>query len=104
MLIRFTTPCVLGTAEYASGDEADMPNDVANAALSLGRAVRVMSAAVLTAAPDAVLTAAPDAAVEPAAPTADPVGDSAATSLRESPAPDDGDGRPKRRLTPADRN
>ena len=83
MLIRFTTPCVLGTTEYASGDEANLPNDVANAALSLGRAVRVMS--------DAVLTAAPDAAVEPAAPTADP-------------APDDGDGRPKRRLIPADRN
>jgi len=96
MLIRFTTPCVLGTTEYASGDEADMPNDVANAALSLGRAVRVMS--------DAVLTAAPDAAVAPAAPTADPVGDSAAASLRESPAPDDGDDRPKRRLILADRN
>ena len=83
MLIRFTTPCVLGTTEYASGGEADLPNDVANAALSLGRAVRVM--------PDAVLTAASDAAVAPAAPTADPV-------------LDDGDGRPKRRLTPADRN
>jgi len=99
MLIRFTTPCVLGTTEYASGDEANLPNDVANAALSLGRAVRVMSDAVLTVASDAVLTvasdavltAAPDAAVEPAAPTADP-------------APDDGDGRPKRRLIPADRN
>ena len=60
MLIRFTTPCVLGTTEYASGDEADMPNDVANAALSLGRAVRVMSAAVLTAEPE-----------PPVAPTAD---------------------------------
>ena len=89
MLIRFTTPCVLGTTEYASGDEADLPNDVANAALSLGRAVRVMSDAVLTAAPDA--TAAPAATEPPAAPTADL-------------APDDGDGRPKRRLTPADRN
>ena len=102
MLIRFTTPCVLGTTEYASGDEADLPNDVANAALSLGRAVRVMSDAVLTAAPDA--TAAPAATEPPAAPTADPVGDSAATSLRESPAPDDGDDRPKRRLIVADRN
>jgi len=91
MLIRFTTPSVLGTTEYASGAEADLPNDMANAALSLGRAVRVMSDAVLTVASDAVLTAAPDAAVEPAAPTADP-------------APDDGDGRPKRRLIPADRN
>jgi len=91
MLIRFTTPSVLGTTEYASGAEADLPSDMANAALSLGRAVRVMSDAVLTVASDAVLTAAPDAAVEPAAPTADP-------------APDDGDGRPKRRLIPADRN
>ena len=42
MLIRFTTPCVLGTTEYASGAEADLPADVANMALSLGRAVRVM--------------------------------------------------------------
>ena len=98
MLIRFTTPCVLGTTEYASGDEADLPNDVANAALSLGRAVWVMPDAVWVI-PAAVLTAAPVAMG-----AHDPVGDSAATSLRESPAPDDGDGRPKRRLTLADRN
>jgi hypothetical protein len=42
MLIRFTTPCVLGTTEYASGAEADLAPDVANMALSLGRGVRVM--------------------------------------------------------------
>jgi hypothetical protein len=44
MLIRFTVPCVLGSTEYASGDEADLPPDVANMALSLGRGVRVMPA------------------------------------------------------------
>jgi hypothetical protein len=35
MLIRFTTPCVLGTTEYASGAEADLAPDVANMVLSL---------------------------------------------------------------------
>ena len=75
MLIRFTTPSVLGTTEYASGAEADLPNDVANMALSLGRAVRVMSDVVLTAVPDAA--AAPE---PPAAPTADPAPDDDAAS------------------------
>jgi hypothetical protein len=42
MLIRFTTHCVLGTTEYASGAEADLAPDVANMVLSLGRGVRVM--------------------------------------------------------------
>jgi hypothetical protein len=42
MLIRFTTPCVLGTTEYASGAEADLAPEMANMALSLGRGVRVM--------------------------------------------------------------
>jgi hypothetical protein len=42
MLIRFTMPCVLGTTEYASDAEADLPPEVANMALMLGRGVRAM--------------------------------------------------------------
>jgi len=81
MLIRFTTPCVLGTTEYASGDEADLPNDVANATLSLGRAVRVLPNAVLTAAPTAAAATEPQPALQPEPPA----------------APDDDAARPKRR-------
>jgi hypothetical protein len=77
MLIRFTTPCVLGTTEYASGAEADLPPDVANMALSLGRGVRVMADAEAAPAPD------PQATQQPELPATDA-------------APDDG-GRPKRR-------
>lgn len=75
MLIRFTTACVLGMTEYASGDEADLPPDMANIALSLGRGVRVM--------PE---PAAPVPAPQPV-PEPQPVAD---------PAPEDG-ARPKRR-------
>lgn len=75
----FTMPCVLGTTEYASGAEADLPADVANMALSLGRGVRVMPDAEATpAAPEPQATQQP----EPT-PTADP-------------APGDGTGRAKR--------
>ena len=82
MLIRFTTPCVLGTTEYASGDEADLPNDVANAALSLGRAVRVL----------------PDAAAAPAAPEPKPALQPEPPEARTAdPAPDDAPAPTKRR-------
>jgi hypothetical protein len=77
MLIRFTTPCVLGTTEYASGAEADLAPDVANMALSLGRGVRVM--------PEAA-SLAPEPQPEPAPHADDP-----------SPAPDDAATRLKRR-------
>jgi hypothetical protein len=84
MLIRFTMPCVLGTTEYASGDEADLPPDMANVALSLGRGVRVM----------------PDAEPAPAAPQADPQPDPQPAPEPQPPAADPGPvegARPKRR-------
>ncbi len=80
MLIRFTIPCVLGTTEYASGDEADLPPDVANMALSLGRGVRVM----------------PDPEPVPAAPQPDPQPAPQPQRPAADPAPDEA-ARPKRR-------
>jgi hypothetical protein len=76
MLIRFTTPCVLGTTEYASGAEADLAPDMANAALSLGRGVRVM--------PDATVapTPAPEPQPEPAPHADDSAPDDAATRIK----------------------
>ena len=76
MLIRFTTPCALGTTEYASGAEADLPVDVANMALSLGRGVRVMpdAAPAAPAAPDPQPEPSPTPAADPA-PAADPQDD-----------------------------
>ena len=77
MLIRFTTHCVLGTAEYASGAEADLAPDVANMVLSLGRGVRVMPGET---------PPTPEPQPEPAPHADDP-----------SPAPDDAATRLKRR-------
>ena len=51
MLIRFTTPSFIAGTEYASGAEADLPADVANMALSLGRAVQVVGEPAPTADP-----------------------------------------------------
>jgi hypothetical protein len=70
MLIRFTTPCVLGTTEYASGAEADLAPDVANMVLSLGRGVRVMPEAV-SLAPEPQPEPAPHA--DDPSPVSDPV-------------------------------
>jgi hypothetical protein len=80
MLIRFTMPCALGTTEYASGDEADLPPDVANMALSLGRGVRVI----------------PDPEPVPAAPQPDPRPAPEPQPPAADPAPDEA-ARPKRR-------
>jgi len=81
MLIRFTTPSVLGTTEYASGDEADLAPDVAHMALSLGRGVRVVVSA-----PDLA------PAAENPVPDAEPH-----AAGNDAPAPDDAAMRLKRR-------
>ena len=79
MLIRFTTPCFLGTTEYASGAEADLPPDVANMALSLGCGVRILcEAEAAPAAPELR----PEPQPQPASPVADLATDDGATRAK----------------------